>query len=323
VAMRGRHVRSSAWVQKIRKWGLVEWSAIATILALPIAVIGLYANGSTKGSRDLPAVTAGSTTSSSQGVFSTTSSKSSSTTLEPTTTTRRPLKDLVSVVVESNPHALTVGEVYMSYVVPHSLQTVEARYPKGGSGPSGCPGRFRWWRAIGAVEAKSRFEVKLTGLTDTSIIQARARIIRRLPARKGIGLMCGPEGEVQVRNVVVELESPDRLYYVEGSEEENNFKRKPFILSLRKGEVEVLDIIATARAHYYEWVLELTITHRDQKYRFVVDDDGKPFRTSSATNASSIYTFDCGCPAPGVFTLRKVPKEDIECDPTSPLAVCA
>jgi hypothetical protein len=70
-----------------------------------------------------------------------------------------------------------------------------------------------------------------------------------------------------------------------GPEEEQNLKSRPFVLSLRKGEVEVLDVIATARTHYYEWVLELT--------------------------------------EPGVFTLREVPKEDIECDPASQVAVCA
>lgn len=320
--MRGRHARPSRWRRRIRKFGLAEWSAIATILALPLALLGLYANAGDRRSTDPPVVKAGSTTSTTQGdADSAETGSASSTSGEPTTTPRRPVRDLVAVTVDSDPDRLDLGEVWMSYVVPHSLASIERQYPKGGSGPSGCPGRFRWWRSIGAVEGKSRFKVKLAGLADTSIVEARPRILRRAPARKGIGLVCGPEGSVEVRNVVVELEAPNRVYHVEGSEEEQNLKRRPFVLSLRKGEVEVLDVIASARSHYYEWVFELTITHRGERYTVTVDDHGRPFRTTSATNASAVYVFDC-CPAVGVYTLRQLPKGDLGCDPTSPVGVC-
>jgi hypothetical protein len=253
-------------IGRIRKWGIAEWASIATIIGLPLTALGLYTSAE-----------ANRTTPQPQQV----SVKASD---------EAPGSSLVAVSVESDPDRFHFGvdPPYMSYIVPQPIDAIERGLPSAGRASSQCAGSRRWWKSQGGIDAVTHFQLVLRGLTDNVLLTAKAKILKKASPMRGIAALCYSQGEVEVRDVIVDLDRPNQIYYIKGAPSGNPVK-KPFLFTLQKNEVEVMDVVGIPRSSFYEWELTITASAQGRSYEVKVNDRGQPFRTSSARNVTGFY----------------------------------
>ena len=106
----------------------------------------------------------------------------------------------------------------------------------------------------------------------------------------GIHATCKPDGGVSIPQVglIIELKQGSSTWrYTENplEEEEGGTRILPVALT-PEDTLEKLDVWArTAESGNYEWTLELTVDDESGEHVITVDDNGKPFKTTSADNA--------------------------------------
>jgi hypothetical protein len=184
---------------------------------------------------------------------------------------------LIHVYVETDPAIIWAGAppwVGASYLVPDARGL--------GSPPSNfCPDWYTWLRERGAVAGgMTEAEITLTAGTDLTIAidGIRAKVVRRGTPPSWVHLLCAVGGaDITPRHIRIELDTfdPPTTSFIDEEGQPAKWPR----LSLTKGELEKLHVMAEARAEDVEWTAELLTIVNGKRRNFTIDDKGKPFRT--------------------------------------------
>ncbi|MFG1802863.1 hypothetical protein ACGFI4_22245 [Micromonospora carbonacea] len=142
------------------------------------------------------------------------------------------------------------------------------------------------------------------------VTQIRARVQRRSAPLSGAYVFEGSQGGGEPLKIGFDLDEPDSIArvvteklelgaaYVDGHS-----------LTLSPGEPLTVDVQAQTDRSYCEWVIELDVDLGGERRVLTVDDDGRPFRSSSlARNYQERYyakiTGGWGADGPGAFEGR-------------------
>jgi hypothetical protein len=186
--------------------------------------------------------------------------------------------------------------------------------------PADPEARDKWASGLGGVDATwTDVQVAVTGRSSEPVIltNLRIRVLERRPPLEGTHVIYGEIGDaVYARWVEVTLdESPpvitDSVDYREGYAGQprsdlpqgQKVDRDPVVFPYRVSatEPEVFYIRAIARKCDCSWVAELFWTAGGEQGSTIIDDDGRPFRTTSCASAPAYASLD-GEP------LQKVPR---------------
>jgi hypothetical protein len=98
----------------------------------------------------------------------------------------------------------------------------------------------------------------------------------------------GPQGNAATAKVVFDLDEEDPIARVPTSADLESVEHfgLPYFsdntVSLARGEKQVFQVVASTKRYDVEWSIELTMHVDGDQQRLVVDDGGKPLRTSVA-----------------------------------------
>jgi hypothetical protein len=175
-----------------------------------------------------------------------------------------------------------VGLDAFSYVVPRPIDRI-------GKAPSEEPTQWKEWAyGMGGVDSPTtHVRVSLQGGSETTVQVAgvSVRIVRRHPLLDGTLLMGPPPGcgGIEPHELRIDLDtSPPRILAEEPEDQD-------LLFSLRQGEWEVFDIIATADKALYQWQLELDVIAQGRSETITIDNNGKPFVTSGSPDVPRFY----------------------------------
>jgi hypothetical protein len=108
---------------------------------------------------------------------------------------------------------------------------------------------------------------------DVLIDALRVKVLRRGEPLEGTNIVCPVGGaEGAPRNIAIALdEDPPTTSY----------GTKPFLFTLKKGEVEAFHILATAELSSCEWIASLYLLVEGKRKIVTIDNQGNPFKTTS------------------------------------------
>lgn len=212
------------------------------------------------------------------------------TAVHPVSATKRPLLELqgrVAFVFDREPHALNAD------VPPSGLDNV---------------GRaIQWAYANGGVDAvKTVLAITVQGRTEEAIVLTdfRVRVIeRRNPLPGFLVQVAYGGGPIDARLIKVNLDEPrPRIELWERHEDSTADRGWSFPLKVSSADPEYLYMVVTANTCDCSWVAEIDYVHQGVAATYVVDNGGKPFRTSGDGATKARYSTDDGrrftwCPA--------------------------
>jgi hypothetical protein len=153
----------------------------------------------------------------------------------------------------------------------------------------------REWRAWaldnGGVDAdQTRLYAFLQGKATTAvaITGLDVEFARRGPAVKGTHAWCPTGGAVgSPRLVDIDLDAkPPAVRYAETGDDYPS--RDRLLLTLNGTETETLEVTAHTRSCDCEWRIRLRMVINGKSHDALIDDDGKPFRTSASAASSHV-----------------------------------
>jgi hypothetical protein len=174
------------------------------------------------------------------------------------------------------------------FVIPRPLAEI-GRPPDGDDlAVSAAPRRYAWAHGLGGVDAmETLIRVSLSGTTPaaTDLQELRVELVRCGPPLKGhLVTYDGLGSGIGARYFSIDLDSDTpAAEYVNAK---GRLRRdQPFPLRVTDSDQEVFDVTATITRRDCEWRLLLDWTAGERKGTAVIDDDGKPFRTTSGGSA--------------------------------------
>ncbi|WP_199440178.1 hypothetical protein [Umezawaea beigongshangensis] len=161
--------------------------------------------------------------------------------------------------------------------------------------------------AGGVLATGGEVRVTVQGLTGDSVVlqSARVEVVARRPAMTGTFLASGCESGVAPRFFRVDLTdpAPALVPWTEGEPGADDEPLKDFPYKISDVDPEQFVITPFSPVEDVEWRLHLSWTSGDRRGDLVVDDDGRPLRTT-ATTAARHFCVD------GTSLLRWVPEEE-------------
>jgi hypothetical protein len=149
------------------------------------------------------------------------------------------------------------------------------------------------------------------------VLDVRAHILDSGPPLDGTLVEFEPQGEAPVREVLLDLDRPDRgLLLPPESEADTSpipyFSEK--FITLAENEEFVFDLTALTAHQHYRWELEVTVAYGDVEDEIVTirsdgTDSGAPFEATGWSKDSSMYRGGAFGAAPGgdgTLVLRRV-----------------
>jgi hypothetical protein len=128
--------------------------------------------------------------------------------------------------------------------------------------------------------------VYFRGVADDGVVIDRARVVvasRRAPL-EGVHAACPVGGaEANPVELFVNLDANDPFARYGRIDEEP----RPFLLTIAKGEVQPLEVIAVTERYDVSWWLELSVQADGKRLVARVDAGGRPFRTTSTARATT------------------------------------
>jgi hypothetical protein len=188
------------------------------------------------------------------------------------------------------------------YVIPLPIDQI----PQPPSSPNDrVKMREQWASSLGAIDADSTVvRVVVTGRSPTPVVITDLRVIMRdrRPPLQGIcvsysRLETHPSTysiPVRTYEVSLDAEPPKALQTVKHTGSDPLTYR--YAVSVT--ESEVFRIVARVRGYDCTWVGELAWMSGDRKGSIIIDDNGKPFRTTSTQNAPTYYLEEEGLRKP-------------------------
>jgi hypothetical protein len=187
------------------------------------------------------------------------------------------------------------GASLPSYVLPARVDDLAAP-------PADFEERERWARDRDGADAFSTdVQVVVTAKSERSVIlqDLVVRVVQRRPPMTGTHVTYGPGGEgVFVRWLRVDLDQePPAIKSLDERPEvllEGTEPAKPirFPYRVTATEPEVFHITAITKTCFCQWIAELRFVAGGEEGRVVIDDDGRPFRTTSIGRAVSYQSTD-------------------------------
>jgi hypothetical protein len=121
------------------------------------------------------------------------------------------------------------------------------------------------------------------------IVDMRARIAHRDAPVGGALVSCAGGGEVSPIRVTFNLDAENP----EAQRESSTHVARPYFggkyITLSRGEFVPFSISGVTKSHYVTWKLEVRVMIDGRRRTYVLDDDGRPFRTTAPTSARAYY----------------------------------
>jgi hypothetical protein len=163
-----------------------------------------------------------------------------------------------------------------------------------------CDSLFRLAKRAGAVDVRrSIHNVVLEGRThrDVAIVDMRARILRRASIFTGAEISCASAGAIDAIGVGFNLDEPNpaarRIKDLPSGKLGDPYFGRGNIVSLRKTEVQPLQIVGLANRAYIEWEIDARVVIDGEEKKITIDNNGQPFRITGGTppgEASARYS---------------------------------
>ncbi|MBM7774987.1 hypothetical protein JOD54_005191 [Actinokineospora baliensis] len=151
-------------------------------------------------------------------------------------------------------------------------------------------------RPEGSVQAdQGQVAVTLQGSTSAAVVlqSMRVEVVSRRPAMSGVWLQTPCEGDVKPRSFGVDLNKPTAAAIgLPGRSSGEKVPAPSFPFQVNESEVEQFLITPNVSTDDVEWRLRVTWTSGDRRGETVVDDNGRPFRTTATTGVSASYCAD-------------------------------
>ncbi|MGW1075458.1 helix-turn-helix domain-containing protein [Streptomyces sp. NPDC002537] len=147
-----------------------------------------------------------------------------------------------------------------------------------------------WASALRAVPAGHlRMEVTVQGTGDTPVVLHGLNVhvvgSGKAPSWNGYTMGAGCGGELEPASFAIDLDdATPRPRPVPGKEGERPTTTTDFPYKVSATDPQVLDIDASTLGHDVSWYLELTWTSGGRQETTVIDDHGRPFRTTALGN---------------------------------------
>lgn len=156
-----------------------------------------------------------------------------------------------------------------------------------------CDSLFQLSKAAGAVDVgRSLYNAVLEGRThrDVAITDMRAKILKRTSPLTGAEISCQSAGALDAIGVGFNLDEPDprarklkdlfsdlgALYFGGGN-----------VVTLRKAEVQPVQIAGFASRDYVEWEIHARAVIDGKEEELIIDNNGEPFRLTGAPPKSN------------------------------------
>jgi hypothetical protein len=151
-----------------------------------------------------------------------------------------------------------------------------------------APLRYAWAHRLGgvdAVETLARITLSGSGSAATDLQQLRVRLVRCRPPMKGqLVTYTGLGSGIGAKYFAIDLDRDTPVAdYVDANGKVRG--RQPFPLRITDSDQEVFDVTASTSRRDCEWTLLLDWTAGERQGTTVIDDHGKPFRTTSGGSA--------------------------------------
>ncbi|WFE58629.1 hypothetical protein [Micromonospora sp. WMMD712] len=148
-----------------------------------------------------------------------------------------------------------------------------------------------WAKSVGAVPTgPDSYELTVQGSSSAQVIitELRAKVLSRAPALDGTWVKVGCGGETGYRYSEIRLdEDPPTVVPADG--ENGTPLRTPYEVSLE--DAEIFAIHASVNLYDVLWELEVDWASDGKTGTLVVNDNGKPFRTTGTVNVGATCTW--------------------------------
>jgi hypothetical protein len=155
-----------------------------------------------------------------------------------------------------------------------------------GTPPGGldtCNGRYTWAHEKHGIDAGSTLmRISISARKDHEIRLVGVQKTKASSKSPSVGSLttCPGRGASPVRHISYNLDTDEKVFFDGESEEPVDLN-----LPIEGGKTEVIDLQAVTEQHLWSYKLELTLIVDGEKVKEIIDDSGKPFITSAATNA--------------------------------------
>ncbi|MFF3391417.1 helix-turn-helix domain-containing protein [Streptomyces sp. NPDC002669] len=171
--------------------------------------------------------------------------------------------------------------------------------------------RRSWARALGGVDGgRMKLEITVQGKSDQAVVLSRMHVrtlSRKAPlpwSAYSMGEGCGSGVTPQTFDIDLDDNRPT-LTPVAGQKNDEPVPPKDFPFRVSSTDVEVFDLDAHVEGHDVSWYLELEWSSGGRKGTLRIDDNGKPFRTSSIkTRPMYIYWYESAQWKPPVIPIE-------------------
>lgn len=147
-----------------------------------------------------------------------------------------------------------------------------------------CYDRYQWAHANDAIDVGSTLtRVSITPDEGHAVVIVGAKRVAVEPDKSpatGHVATCGGKGASPVRHISIDLDKGEKAYF-DGTDDQP----KDLHIPIESGKAEVIDIQAFTAERSWTYKVELSLVVDGEERTLVIDDNGRPFRTTAATNA--------------------------------------
>jgi hypothetical protein len=149
--------------------------------------------------------------------------------------------------------------------------------------------RYKWAYTRGGVDANTtEYDIVVQGRSASPVIieGVRVNVLSRRPPVQGVHIRDQGGDLVDVRALSIDLDKdPPELSLQDGYEG----KKWNFPLQVSETEIEYIHVFAGTEKYDVEWTVSLDYSANDKRYSMIIDNGGKPFRTTSAKGLRTYY----------------------------------
>jgi len=185
-----------------------------------------------------------------------------------------------STIASRNPVVIAL-ETNPARIGGASDKPIEATFPSsdaivGDPGP-GCDGFHSWVTGHGGIDAGStQIQLIVQGRVPDAVQISGLRVekLGSSPPSMGVPVECPPAAAAQFRAMKIDLDAtpPSVTYQSSGG--------APFGFTLKQGETETFNVLATTTRSHCVWVIDLDLVVNGKKVTMRVPDKGRPFETT-------------------------------------------
>jgi hypothetical protein len=159
-----------------------------------------------------------------------------------------------------------------------------------------CAGLFDVAKRAGAVDiGQSVTSVLLEGRTrrDVTIVDLRARVVRREPPLRGAVISCASAGAEDAIGVAVNLDerTPVAREIGDDFQPKGPYFARGKVVTLKKAELQPLAVYARTQRSYVEWLIDVDAIVDGKQRKVTISNHGQPFRLTARRPANDYGHF--------------------------------